>query len=131
MKKFFTLILVLNVITVTAQDLAFGRKMVDTLTSPYFWGRGYTNDGMKKAADFLAREFKAYGLEPMSGKNYFQNFSYPVNTFPGKMEVTVNGKELIPGVDFIVSPETKSVKASGSFEQLDTLDLSWSNIVRV
>ena len=121
MKKFFTLILVLNVIAVTAQDLAFGRKMVDTLTSPYFWGRGYTNDGMKKAADFLAGEFKAYGLEPMSGKNYFQNFSYPVNTFPGKMEVTVNGKELIPGVDFIVSPETKGVKASGSFEQLDSI----------
>ena len=121
MKKFFTLILVLNVIAVTAQDSAFGRKMVDTLTSPYFWGRGYTNDGMKKAADFLAGEFKAYGLEPMSGKNYFQNFSYPVNTFPGKMEVTVNGKELIPGVDFIVSPETKGVKASGSFEQLDSI----------
>ena len=53
MKKFFTLILVLNVIAITAQDLAFGRKMVDTLTSSYFWGRGYTNDGMKKAADFL------------------------------------------------------------------------------
>ena len=36
-----------------SQDIAFARKMVDTLTSPYFWGRGYTNDGMKKAAEFL------------------------------------------------------------------------------
>ena len=121
MKKFFTFILVLNVIAVTAQDLAFGRKMVDTLTSPYFWGRGYTNDGMKKTADFLANEFKIYGLEPMRGKNYFQNFSYPVNTFPGKMEVSINDKDLIPGVDFIVSPETKGVKASGNFELLDSI----------
>ncbi len=121
MKKLFTLILLLNGIAVSAQDISFGRKMVDTLSSPYFWGRGYTNDGMKKAADFLAGEFKTYGLEPMNGKNYFQNFSYPVNTFPGKMEVIVNGKELIPGVDFIVSPETKGVKASGNFEQLDSI----------
>ena len=107
-------------ITAFSQNIAFGRKMVDTLTSPYFWGRGYTNDGMKKAADFLANEFKTYGLEPMT-KNYLQPFSYPVNTFPGKMELTVNGKALVPGVDFIVSPETKSVKASGDFEQLDSI----------
>ena len=121
MKKLFTCILVLNGIVVSAQDLAFGKKMVDTLTAPYFWGRGYTNEGMKKAADFLANEFKNYGLETMSGKNYFQAFSYPVNTFPGKMEVAINDKTLIPGVDFIVSPETKGVKASGNFEQLDSI----------
>jgi len=93
---------------------------VDTLTSPYFWGRGYTNDGMKKAADFLANEFKIYGLEPMA-KNYLQPFSYPVNTFPGKMELNINGKDLVPGKDFIVSPEAEGVKASGDFEQLDSL----------
>lgn len=107
--------------TAFSQDYSFGRKMVDTLTSPYFWGRGYTNDGMKKAADFLADQFKTYGLEPMDGKNYFQPFSYPVNTFPGKMEVNVNGKDLVPGRDFIVSPETKGVKGSGSLEQLDSI----------
>jgi aminopeptidase YwaD len=115
-----TAFLILFSITAFSQDIAFGRKIVDTLTSPYFWGRGYTNDGMKKAADFLANEFKTYGLEPMT-KNYLQPFSYPVNTFPGKMELTVNGKALVPGVDFIVSPETKSVKASGDFEQLDSI----------
>ena len=71
-----------------SQNISFGKKMVDTLTSPYFWGRGYTNDGMKKAADFLSNEFKSYGLEPV-GKNYLQQFSYPVNTFPGKMAAVI------------------------------------------
>ncbi|MGF2413314.1 MAG: M28 family metallopeptidase, partial [Ferruginibacter sp.] len=103
-----------------AQNISFGKKMVDTLTSPYFWGRGYTNDGMKKAADFLAAEFKTYGLEPM-GKNYLQPFSYPVNTFPGKMELSVNGKDLVPGKDFIVNPDAKGVKGSGDFEPLDSI----------
>lgn len=95
--------------------------MVDTLTSPYFWGRGYTNDGMKKAADFLAEEFKSYGLQAMDGKKFHQQFSYPVNTFPGKMELTVNGKELVPGRDFIVSPESRGVKGKGAFERADSV----------
>ncbi|MEI9957307.1 MAG: M28 family peptidase [Ferruginibacter sp.] len=121
MKRVFFLLLIITSSSAFAQDLVFGRKMVDTLTSPYFWGRGYTNDGMKKAADFLANQFKSYGLEPMNGKDYFQPFSYPVNTFPGKMEVAINGKDLVPGKDFIVSPETRAVKASGDLEKFDSI----------
>ena len=106
---------------ISAQDLAFGRKMVDTLTAPYFWGRGYTNDGMSKAADFLEAQFRSYGLVPMNGKSFFQNFSYPINTFPGKMEVNINGKDLIPGKDFIVAPETKGTTAAGKLIQKDSV----------
>lgn len=121
MKKIATLLLLLNGMMCHSQDLAFGKKMLDTLTSPYFWGRGYTNDGMKKAADFLAAEFKNYGLQPLDGKNFLQPFSYPVNTFPGKMIVHINDKELIPGKDYIVSPETKGMKASGDLDQADSV----------
>ena len=74
-----------------SQDISFNREIVDTLASPYFWGRGYTNDGMKKAANFLVTEFKTLGVQPLNGKDYFQDFSYPANTFPGKMEVEING----------------------------------------
>lgn len=105
-----------------SQDIAFGRKIVDTLTSPYFWGRGYTNDGMKKAADFLSTQFQSYGLKPMSGKNFFQSFSYPVNTFPGKMEVNINGRDLVPGRDFIVSPDSRGVNGKGKLEEMDSVD---------
>ena len=104
-----------------SQDLAFGRKIVDTLTSPSFWGRGYTNDGMKKAADFLSAQFEAYGLKPMGGNNFLQPFSYPANTFPGKMEVAINGKDLIAGKDFIISPESRGAKAKGNLEQIDSV----------
>jgi aminopeptidase YwaD len=120
MRRLLVLLLLACSSVAFSQNISFGKKIVDTLTSPYFWGRGYTNDGMKKAADFLSNEFKSYGLEPM-GKNYLQQFSYPVNTFPGKMEVTVNSKELVPGKDFIVSPEAKGVKGSGDLEQLDSI----------
>ncbi|CAN5899948.1 hypothetical protein BH11BAC4_BH11BAC4_19870 [soil metagenome] len=114
MKRICLVLSLFYVTSLSAQDLAFARKMVDTLTAPYFWGRGYTNDGMSKAADFLQSQFKSYRLEPMNGKFYFQEFSYPINTFPGKMQAMINGKELIPGEDFIVGPESKTIKAAGS-----------------
>lgn len=121
MKKLFLLLLLLNGLFAAAQDIAFAKKMVDTLTSAHFWGRGYTNDGMKKAADFLAAEFKAYGLQPMEGKNFSQPFSYPANSFPGKMYVSINDKELVPGKDYIVAAESKGTKASGDLEKADSV----------
>ena len=103
------------------QDLAFAKKIVDTLDISAFWGRGYTNDGMKKAADFIASRFQSYGLKPMRGNDFLQSFSYPVNTFPGRMEVIINGKDLVPGKDFIISPESKGVRGRGNLERVDSV----------
>jgi len=107
---------------VHSQNISFNREIVDTLASPYFWGRGYTNDGMKKAANFLAAEFKTLGVQPLNGKNYFQDFSYPANTFPGKMEVEINGQSLTPGVDFIIGSESRGAKGKGKLEEKDSAD---------
>ena len=104
-----------------SQDIAFGKKIVDTLTSPAFWGRGYTNDGMKKAADYLSSQFQSYGLKPMNGNDFLQRFSYSVNTFPGDMEVSINGKEMIPGKDYIIGPESRGIKAKGNLERADSV----------
>src|SRR5437016_3542855 len=107
MKFKITAVLLLLVHIASAQDIAFGRKMIDTLTSPYFWGRGYTKNGMAKAAEFLSGQFRIYGVTPMDRKGFMQPFSYPVNTFPGKMEVAINGVTLMPGRDFIVGPDSR------------------------
>ncbi|WP_153800183.1 M28 family metallopeptidase [Foetidibacter luteolus] len=103
-----------------AQDSIFARNIVGTLTSEAFWGRGYTKDGMAKAAIFLKQQFQQLGLQPLDGKDYFQQLSYPANTFPGKMEVTLNDKVLEPGKDFIVSPDSRGVKMEGQLFQQDS-----------
>jgi len=121
MKLKLTLFLCFAANFALAQDSLFARRLVDTLTSPYFWGRGYTNDGMGKAGRFIAGEFKSYGLQPMSGKDYFQSFSFPVNTFPGKMEVVLNGIALTPGKDFIITPDSRGNKAKGTLVQKDSV----------
>ncbi|WP_184550409.1 M28 family metallopeptidase [Mucilaginibacter sp. FT3.2] len=120
MKLKFTLLLLFVSGTTFAQDSLFARKLVDTLTSPYFWGRGYTHDGVHKAAAFISAQFKSYGVKPMAGKNYLQEFSYPVNIFPGKMDVTINGIKLIPGKEFIVSPDSRGVTGAGKLQQTDS-----------
>ena len=119
MKQLIGAALFLTTCNCYSQDIGFARKMVDTLSSPTFWGRGYTNNGMKKAGLFLAEQFRNFGLEPLA-RNYQQSFTYPVNTFPGKMELSINGSVMIPGKDFIVSPESKGAKAVGQLEQADS-----------
>ncbi len=121
MKIKLTLLFTLIVNISLAQDIAFAHRMVDTLTSRYFWGRGYTNDGAGKASRFLTAQFKAYGLQPMDGKSYVQEFSFPVNTFPGKMEVAVDGIKLRPGYDYIVDVDSRGIKASGNLVQKDSV----------
>jgi len=106
--KYFFLILNLSFLIPLSysQDLKYAHKIIDTLCSPSMHGRGYVKDGDKIAANYLAEQFKSFKLESFrlngSEADYYQNFSLDVNTFPGKMEVSVGDKELIAGKDFIV-----------------------------
>jgi aminopeptidase YwaD len=121
MQKSVIVVLLFMSASMYGQDLAFGKKIVDTLSSSFFWGRGYTNDGMKKAAAFLTNQFTQMGLQPAKGKNFEQSFSYSVNTFPGEMRVFINDKELMPGKDYIVSPDSRGVKATGTLLPSDSI----------
>lgn len=103
-----------------SQNMAYSRSIVDTLSSSAFWGRGYTKDGMEKAGDFIADQFKSFGLLPLHKKNYKQQFTYSVNTFPGRMELTVNDKKLVPGKDFILLPDSRNIHAKGMLQQIDS-----------
>ena len=120
MKTLLSALFNLLVMSVCAQDISYNRKMVDTLASASFWGRGYTKDGMQKAAVFLAKEFKRLGLQPLDKNDFLQPFSFPANTFPGKMEVEVNGKKLLPGIDFIIGADSRSAKGKGKLLQNDS-----------
>lgn len=122
MRRLLTLLFTVFTSITFAQNLPEARKMIDTLTSPSFWGRGYTKEGMHKASDFIVKEFSSAGLQPMSGGDFRQPFSYPVNTFPGHMEVAVNGRELIPGQDFIIDPSSSGIHSSQvKEEQADSI----------
>jgi hypothetical protein len=87
----------------------YARKIVDTLASPYMAGRGYVDDGCKKAATYIESQFKEIGLLPF-GKGYPQEFSIPVSTYPNTIKVWMDGKKLKQGIQYIVSPLTPTIK---------------------
>lgn len=122
MRRYLLSLLLFVSIKSFSQDLNYVRQTLNKLTSTEFWGRGYTKNGMQKAADFIESEFKSFGLQPINGGHFKQYFSYPVNTFPGKMDLSINGKKLIPGKDFIVAQNSIGIKTKGNLTQKDSLN---------
>lgn len=97
-----------------AQDVKYAQSMIDTLCSPYYGGRGYVNEGVQRAAEFIAKKYEEAGLEPFIQGEYFHPFEMNVNTFPGKVEIMQNESLLETGRDYIVSPDCPTTKAQGS-----------------
>lgn len=85
------------------------RGHIEKLASPEFHGRGYVNNGGDIAANYIADVFKKNGLLPVKGYgSYFQDYTFPINTFPARVNVTINKTELTPGTDFIVNAASSS-----------------------
>lgn len=92
-------------------QLEEARRITQQLCSESFFGRGYVKSGDSLAAEFLKSEFEKRGLKPLQ-KSFFQCFNFEVNTFPGKMNLTINGKSLVTAVDFMVDPSSGSSSKS-------------------
>ena len=105
------LLLFITANTVFSQNRLAAQQIIKDLCSEEMAGRGYINQGEKKAAEYIAAKFSALGLKAKTA-NYMQPFSLGVNTIT-RSTVELDTKELVPGVDYLVSPECGSVKLSG------------------
>ncbi len=114
--KFIKLLIVFlfaSALSLNAQQKEYAQKLIDTLASPEFHGRGYVNNGDKIAANFIVGKLKEYGTKPFTG-NYFQEYYISVNTFPGKMSLKIGNKTQKAGVDYLVLSSSNSI--SGKFQ---------------
>ena len=118
MKKLFLLLLAAVTVQLGAQDLSHYKKIVKELSSAKYQGRGYAEDGANKAGKYLAKEFAKAGVDEV----ICQPFTLNINTFPGKMEVSVDGKKLIPGVDFTLREFNPGLKGEFKIYYIDTLN---------
>lgn len=99
------------------------RKDIAYLCSDYLAGRGYVEDGLNKAATFIAGEFELAGLEPVSG-TWFQPFRMAVNTFPSAMEVKVGSRALKAGEEYLVKASSASLKGTFPLKHIVLEDLA-------
>lgn len=102
------------------QDMGRARTTITTLAGPAMHGRGYVQKGADKAADYIQRRFRELGLHSFTPK-YAQFFPVTINTFPGACELLVDGKALLPGLDYILEPTSGSGRLTGPVTMLDTL----------
>lgn len=95
--------------SVIAQDRTYAQHIIDTLSSPFYCGRGYVNNGDVKASEFLVNEFMKIGVKTLKPEKFLYPFHFKVNVFEEKPYVSVGGKVLEPGYDYIVHPESGSL----------------------
>ena len=115
MKKILLLILAVISVQLNAQDLAHYQKIVKELSSAKYQGRGYAEDGANKAGKWIAKEFAKAGVDEVT----CQPFKLNINTFPGKMDVRVDGKKLTPGVDFTLREFNPGLKGEFKLYYVD------------
>ena len=116
MKKLFLLLLTVVAVQLNAQDMAHYKKVVKELSSAKYQGRGYAEDGANKAGKYLAKEFDRVGVDEV----ICQPFKLDINTFPGKMDVAVDGEKFIPGEDFTLREFAPGIKGEFKLYYIDT-----------
>ena len=119
-KKLWVFVLSISTFFSVAQDTTYARTVIKKLTSKTFLGRGYVNDGVNKAAKYLVSEFKTIGLLPF-GKSFSQPYKFNVNTFPGKISVIIDGKQLEAGKHFLIDPSSKTLKSGYQLFKADSV----------
>lgn len=110
LSKWFLLLFVFFTGHATAQDIETGiREHLNMLSSPAMSGRGYVNEGRDVAARYILQKFKDCKLKPVAGDdNYVQLYDFPVNYFPGRMTLKIDGDSLKPGIDYLIDASSSS-----------------------
>jgi aminopeptidase YwaD len=114
LSQFLFLVFLFATVGTSAQQKIITEKQflkaeVDILASRGMCGRGYVNNGREKAAQYLRKRFGDMKLKAINNDGLFgQGFAFPVNTFPSKMELVINGDRLRPGIDFLIDPSSPS-----------------------
>jgi len=133
--RLFTILLFLFVTNqLTAQNIDYTKKIINELCSEEMAGRGYVNKGDKNAATYINKQLKAFNTN-FFDKNYFQKLSFPINTFPGNMQLEINAKKLKAVDEFVVSPNCPTIKGRFPIVYLpataDTVDAIFDSIVKI
>lgn len=112
----FALLLLFTSISLAAQQersdsaefyiLQQAKTDIARLSSRDMAGRGYTESGHIRAAEYLQQRFQEIGLQRKGG-SYLQPFPVTVDTFKQTPTLRIDGKDLQFGRDFTINPGNK------------------------
>ncbi len=125
-KKLVFILLAFASIQLNAQDMAHYKRIVKELSSAKYQGRGYARNGANKAGRYLQKEFQQAGVDEVT----IQPFKLNINTFPSKMELSVDGQKQTPGVDFTMREFSPGVHGTFPLYFIDTAHYDSEQIFR-
>lgn len=129
MKRFYLALLLLFLCFGTiAQNIQNYQSYIKELTSKKYEGRGYYNEGDKKAAVYISKQYERIGAKPI-GNSYFQDFSFNVNVFHGNMRLSVDGKDLIAGKEFVMREFSNGAKGEYKLYYIDQKNFNIEKII--
>ena len=117
-RTLITILLVLASMMAAGQDTAHYKRLIKTLSSAKYQGRGYAKDGANKAGKFLQKEFMKAGVDVV----LVQPFKLDINTFCGQMEMWADGRKLRAGVDFSMREYSPGIHGTFPVYHVDTLN---------
>ena len=113
-KIHFFIILLIVGFSSHAQHLSYAQKVIDSLSSPAFFGRAYAYSGDLKTAEFIRSECLRYSSEVE-----MQEFSISVNSLIGENYLFIENDTLTAGADYICAATSSDVKGRFPFRILD------------
>lgn len=104
-------------------EQAYVDRLIKTLSADDMQGRKTFEPSSEKAADFIAKEFKAIGLKTLPGlSGYKQTFT--VNRIkPGTPEVKINDQAVDPGKVFIITDQPSLQWQKSGGEAIDVVSI--------
>lgn len=107
------------------------KSHISYLASDELRGREVGTPGIEMAADYIADEFKKYGVQPVpaADKGYFQNVALKHATLPSELKATIN-EQTFSGSDLVlfnggnIEKETKAIYMNyGMSEDYEGVDV--------
>lgn len=123
MRYLFILFFVFNIsIGISQSNLA--KEHLSILTSDSLAGRGFTENGQEKAADFIIDKLSNYNVKAGGENGFKQGLTYSVNTFPGSVQFSVENEKAIKiysaGKDFLFHSASAPIEIKGKITEIST-----------
>ena len=99
-------------------------EILNDLCADDMYGRGYVKFGHIKAAKYIQEYYKKINLKSFKKNTYLQPFNIKANTFPNDLEISINGKVVIEGEDYMLDPASGSANGDFKLEIVDSKSIS-------
>ena len=109
-----------------AQNVDYYTQIVKDLAAPQMEGRGYVGDGVRKAERYIVEQYRLIGAPTP----VLQSFKQNINTFPGEVRMSVDGRELEPGTDFVMREFSCAAEGHYRLYYVDTNNYDFERIAQ-